>query len=630
MSVGHRRRRARLPAAVLAEAASVALVADGYDEPKLVEGLFAPASRGALVEAFADGGSFDRVAPETPRPAEMLETVTVSGGASLTAQDLALHEFLVASAYEAALAASEAGDAFRIVGREMRIPMRWILRFLGPSVRRTHVLKSLAALRSTTVSYGLSGGRRYTDVPMLVGWAEEDASAGSDVVAYSLPSPVWHLMAVQPRYAYLELAALAGMGTRYGIYLYRRLALRTNLEKWTLDETPLRIELTPEDAASWIGYEARPIVASRLTTTLKRAVQDMGSVRRFQVEWCDPVTKPGRGAPVARYALSVTLRPPGRHEVQPVFVDRAIVPVVGGMDVPEYQVSDVVWRKIDALARRQRVFAHHAYVPDAWFVALQEALVGTPVTNDFGKREYRGHALMEAIRKLTADEAAYRWAVEELRNPDLILLSEAVGSDRAAELTREAKRARFERVNDRRFGVDRKKRHRPERRTLEVQADRAKRAREERAAERRRRWPEANVIYLEMSRPDDPDREVARLRRHRWSGDTLRLLRIRYSVGPEFVMHEVGGVPATLDDVEAFLTGDDRTAWTAHYVADPRLLPATPVTSIKRKIAPSPALAEDEPQRMADWESDYLFGDIEAPDAIDFDDDMETTDDIPF
>ena len=371
MSVTNRRRRARLPETVLAEATSAALVAAGYEEPKRDAGLHAPRPRGDLAEALADGEAMARIAPETPRPVEMLESVTVSGGSALTAQDLALHELLVASAYAAALSASKDGYPGDVVGREMTIPMRALTRFLGPSVRRAHVLKSLAALRSTTVSYGQSGGRRYTDVPMLVGWGEEDAN--SDVVAYSLPMPIWRLMAVQRRYAYLELGALARMGTRYGIHLYRRLALRMSLERWSLDETPFRVELTPDEAASWIGYDARPIVASRLTTTLKRAVRDMVSVRRFAVEWLDPVSGPGRGAPVARYVLSVTMRPPGRHEVQPVHVNRDIVPVVGGMDVPEYQVSDVVWRKVDALAHRQRVVALFGDVAEAWFVALQEA-----------------------------------------------------------------------------------------------------------------------------------------------------------------------------------------------------------------------------------------------------------------
>lgn len=125
-------------------------------------GNFYPAPRGDIQEALEKSGQLMKVAPESPRPAEMMEGVFITGKDSLTADDAALHDLLVSKAYEIDNSMSTTTYA---------LDVRQAMNFLG-TVHRDLMGKALRRLASTTVSYGTLSTRRYEDVPLLVSWLE--------------------------------------------------------------------------------------------------------------------------------------------------------------------------------------------------------------------------------------------------------------------------------------------------------------------------------------------------------------------------------------------------------------------------------------------------------------------------
>lgn len=465
-AVAARERVKGTPIGRLQIASESALIADGYAIPRNdTRGRFLPKPRGVISASLMSQAALADISPESPRPREMLETVTMTGDDALTAQDIALHELLVACAYEQMYERAVAGEPTTI---ECEISLREICTFLGPSVRRQHVRKSLRALRRTEVTYGDPGGRYFEDVPLLVGWTQGDASR--DVVRYVLPSPIAYLMASPTRYAYLELAAIAGMGTRYGVRLYRQLALRMAKQKWDPYADPTTIELAPAEMADWLGYRETPLHVGHLKTVLDRAVCDLSSVRRFAVRLGEPVREAKRGAPIGAFRIIVELREPARTvaHVSPTVRNYGVTRV-GGSDAPQYRVSSWTWRRISTMVESNPLALYNRRYQEAWFLALDEALCGKRLTSDH-KRFYRGQGLLVAIDCLGADEAAWRWAIEEYGNPDLIEhRSECHGTVFAAQL-RDAERARYHRFRDH---VE------PSRRRRSTKADSAPRTNEE-------------------------------------------------------------------------------------------------------------------------------------------------------
>lgn len=62
---------------------------------------FQPSSRGDISAALKNRKSLSIVAPQSPRPPEMLAGISVIQGAGqLTSSDLALHELLISKAYQ--------------------------------------------------------------------------------------------------------------------------------------------------------------------------------------------------------------------------------------------------------------------------------------------------------------------------------------------------------------------------------------------------------------------------------------------------------------------------------------------------------------------------------------------------
>jgi hypothetical protein len=369
----------------------------------------------------------------------MLDGVVIDGHGkgSLTANDAALHELLVSTAYEA--------DMRMPADVVHSIPMAQVLRFLGANARRDMIKVSLKRLLSTTVSYGMTGGRRYEQVPLLTSWLE--SGAHEDIIKFTLPEPICALMRSQPRYAYLELAAIAAMRCRYSSRLYRVLALEAAKVKWEPGaENKVVVPATPGDIAHWVGFPHRADGAVAYGKLKERVISfltddgdmkgDLSAVRKFSTDIRE-VRKPGRGREVERVEFVLTLRPPSFKMVRVSFEPRADIARVGGKDLSEYRVNGHIWRRVAiAFGKRLGVEKHLAF--QLWNVALNEALTGKPLSDGYTIRRFRGASLLDEMRVHGPDYAAWGFFVEEAEAPDLAV-SGFPGRERAGELARHAR-----------------------------------------------------------------------------------------------------------------------------------------------------------------------------------------------
>lgn len=556
-----RLRRRRVPTtsyARLENAALAAVVSEGGEIEGRESGLYNPAPRGSVAKASASVEIFRSIAPQSPRPAEMLDTVTVKGDGMLSARDLAIHEYLVAAAYEAAYVASEQGTEREVVGQELEVPMKGVLAFLGTSARRAHVLKSVAALNRTSVSYSIPGGRTVTDVPLLVGWHESGAEA--DVVRFSLPSRVWWLLASQPSYAYLELAALATMSSRYGIHLYRHLALRMSRTRWDPMEPDTVLHYSPEEAAAAIGYDEAPMQVGRLTTALKRAVSDLKEVRRFRVEYAAPRRRAAKGAPISAFVLQIAMLPPQVETAKLGGIHKSAKPFTGAPDVPDLRVNSHVWDKASELARQHGRRIAPNYISGAWFGSLHEAYGGGPTDRDAARKEYRGAVLLRAIRAHGPDRAAFAWFTEELKDPDLLAeVDHSSELDRRFKYEAAGEKARRIRLRDYKHGDRKQRAARLPKPTREQRFAKAVAKVEAGKAERLKRFADATVVELDVAYDgiNDARRMADDFTRRTWRGNRLIELRLSHLVRDDIVTEVIGRYPASVDDLESVLSRPD-------------------------------------------------------------------------
>lgn len=404
----------------------------GY-KPRTEDGLFRPSTQGSLTKALAKPGQLAAISPNSPRPAEMLEGVTIdSGGAALTADDSALHELLVSVAYEA--------DPTMPSGAVHAVPMSHVLHFLGEHVRRDTVKASMRKLMATTVSYGTKATRRYEQVPLLTSWTE--TTEDEDIIGFTLPEPICALMRSQPRYAYIELAAVSAMRCRYSSRLYRVLALEAAKTRWEPGgDNTVVVSATPSDLAEWVGFprcKDGTVAYGKLKERLLSFLEDRGdqnegdgrrpplpsdlkAVRRFSTEIRE-VRKPGRGREVERVEFLLRLRAPSYRLVRTRFDPKDDIARVGGRDAEPYRVNSHIWRRAQKTFMR-RLAMPHSGMFELWTIALNEALSGTPLSDEFHTREFRGERLLAAARADGADYAAWGFLSEEADEPDLAALS---------------------------------------------------------------------------------------------------------------------------------------------------------------------------------------------------------------
>ena len=371
-----------------------------------------PATRGNILEAVSTR-SLTKIAPESPRPLEMLDAVEITSADILTADDAALHELLISAAYEADKGMSSDFTS---------IPVTTALKFLGDHARRDALKISMRRLMSTTVSYGTKKTRRFENVPLLFSWLE--STEKEDVIRYSLPEPIRILMREMPAYAYLELAPISQMKSKYSVRLYRVLAAAAAREKWVPGgENKVIVSATLEDLFSWTGFALDKDGAMSFGKFRQRVLADLdkelSTVRRFGLR-VEEIRKEGRGRPLERVDFHLNLRAPSHHLTRATFEpgehnERG----VGGVDTPEYRVNSHIWIKAQNSFWNVQKRQHDVYFK-AWQVAIQEAIDEAPVSPGYTQRQYRGHRLLKAIADLGTDEAAFKFCAEEVANPDIL------------------------------------------------------------------------------------------------------------------------------------------------------------------------------------------------------------------
>lgn len=371
-----------------------------------------PEPRGSISEAVSTR-SLTKIAPESPRPLEMLDAVEITSADILTADDAALHELLISAAYEAN---KDMSNDFT------SLPVATALKFLGDHARRDALKISMRRLMSTTVSYGSKRTRRFENVPLLFSWLE--STEKEDVIRYSLPEPIRILMREMPAYAYLELAPISQMKSKYSVRLYRVLAAAAAREKWVPGgENKVIVSATLEDLFQWSGFPADKDGSMSFGKFRQRVLSDLdkelSTVRRFGLR-IEEIRKEGRGRPLERVDFHLNLRAPSHHMTRATFEPGEHKQRhVGGVDASDYRVNSNIWIKAQnefwIILKRQ----HDVYFK-AWQVALSEALDEAPVSPGYTRREYRGQRLLKAIERFGADEAAFKFCAEEVANPDIL------------------------------------------------------------------------------------------------------------------------------------------------------------------------------------------------------------------
>ncbi|MCV9910381.1 replication initiation protein [Brucella sp. HL-2] len=378
-----------------------------------------PQPRGDLSTSLAEKTVAD-IAPESPRPASLLDRVKITGEDNLTANDVALHELLLSHAYEVETELRKAGKP---LPETHTIPVSWLLRYLGPTSRRDALNASLRRLAETVITFG-SKSSLYEDMQLLVSWCQCDGD--DNVIAFSFPPPIRDLMRTKQRYAYLELVPLAMMKSRYSIRLYKRLALEASKHKWSpAGENLITLSGAPAEVAAWAGFqpESGIVTTSKLRDrVLKFMETDFAALRAFSVSFRE-IYGTGRGRPVERFEFRLHLKAPSHHLASAQFErDEHKLKGVGGMDAPEYQVNSHIWQKAQSQfgkAIPEKYTSYH-YFFQAWLLALEEAITEDAWSPAYERRNYRGPRLLTAIEKLGANEAAWQFCCEEAASPDFL------------------------------------------------------------------------------------------------------------------------------------------------------------------------------------------------------------------
>ncbi|MBY5318219.1 RepB family plasmid replication initiator protein [Rhizobium leguminosarum] len=376
---------------------------------------FAPAPQGSLEKALGKPGQLTKIAPASPRPIELLGSLTVNGGTAMTADDAALHELLISSAYE-----SDRG----MNSETATIPMSYVLRYLGADARRAHVKASLSRLRQTTVSFR-HDGVGYEDVPLLVHWMRTTET--TDDIVFQLPEPLRLVMSDRARYAYIELAALPAMSSTYSSRLYRRLvaAIAESGKQWIIDgDNVVTVGATPDEVADWVSFprsrDGSLHVGKLRERVLSGLTKDFAAVRSFSFSMTTHAAA-SRGRPLERITFRMELAAPSRFMTRQPFEKGALL-YVGGTDVAGLAVESLVW------AKASKQFYHPDREPltykdwwELWLAAISEMETGVPLSRGIDERVYRGESLREKIASIGPEEAAWRFCEEEAAEPDLSL-----------------------------------------------------------------------------------------------------------------------------------------------------------------------------------------------------------------
>ncbi len=401
---------------------------------------FQPAPRGSTSDALAKGASMAVIAPQSPRPAEMLAGVVIDNGAvDLTGFDLALHELLISRAYE---------NDRSMTATSYEIPLVECLRFLGPDARRDAVERSLGKMEQIKLSFAGEDGRSFRGVKMLTFW---EATKDSEMLlGYQFPDPIRWLMRTMPAYSYIELNALGrgSMRSKYSHLLYKRIALEVAKHPWKAGEdNRFELTFTPEQLAEVVGFPpVKGIIpfGKLQERVISKVIDDFAGVRKFDVRLSyDGMPAPKKGTTVGRIEFHVRVNPDSHHTV---FANTAPFEKsgyrIGAPDEPRYRINSVFWLRVPRTFKTLGI--DHSFAKHTWLVALKEALDNDPLTPACATRRYRGANLLSAIDADGVEAAAWNFFAEETELGRDLVGSQHVIRNRVSANT--ARKERMERV----------------------------------------------------------------------------------------------------------------------------------------------------------------------------------------
>lgn len=386
---------------------------------------FRPATRGDLRKALSTRGGLAAIAPQSPRPVELL-TTALGIGDTLTHDDLKIYQLLLSLAY---------ADDESMPEGFTSVDMGQVIKFLDSRTRREEVRRAIGRLKRTEVSFRVRN-RLYEGVSLIHGWHAVEGSA--DTIHFELPAPLRELMAAQSRYAYLELAALPPMRSKYSLAIYQQLAALTSEHRWKPGgSNRFVVTHTPESLAKDIGFPVGPDgkvhggkLKAQVLDRIVRSFDDGGNplptdfdaVRNFSVDVTLEHDTGRRGRPLTGITFSVTLAVPDhRHDrwIDHRAPRRPGEPRLGARDAKKYLVKTSMWRRA-ARAYGGVLHIGPREMHELWLIALQEALDGENLTRDVYKRQHRRGRLLDTIDRRGADQACWDFLSEEADNPDLM------------------------------------------------------------------------------------------------------------------------------------------------------------------------------------------------------------------
>lgn len=504
---------------------------------------FQPKNRGDIAQALDKPTALTVIAPESPRPLELLLGVTYDRESTLTADDGILHELLMTAALR---------DDAALENDAHTVPMRHILRLLGTEARRDAVKDSLARLLRNTVSFGI-----YEQVPLLVSWLERQE--GDDLVHFTLPLPIKTALTAKTEYAYVEIAALPAMRSKHVARLYKALVaeLKATGRQWIKGaNNTVTITASVDQVADWVCFP-REKDGSVRPGKLKERVLDIASGQFKDVQAFGltviPVSAKTRGNPLIEVRFELKLNPPSHHQIRATF-DATGIKQFGGVDAVEFRVQQNVWLKASGYFLSQFPDLSHGVLFGLWAASLQEMLDEKPLSDGYATRRYRGERLRQELAKRGADQTAWAWAMEEVETPDLVLRTKA----ERKEIAVIGEAARRERV----WGEAAKP-------VATISAVVEEEALQAPAAVS---FEDCSAIWINLG--DCPstamvdDMVLEPIDRYgAWRGDKQKLIQVRWSVHGNFDFHDFPKWSPSEDDIETLKARLNRFIERVEYVA---------------------------------------------------------------
>lgn len=226
--------------------------------------------------------------PQVDKPRVLINSTQVIGADKLTAHDIALHEYLLASARRQGIGKGVHEVSLAQLGEYLDVPSK------------ERLWKSLERLMATTIRYSVIDQIKRCRVqePMISRVAiSTNRLTGKTTFEYIIPSFVRYAMLKSRSQAWLDINAFARFSSKYASRLYPKLALMAGYNE------ELRKPWCPsvEKLAVFLGYAARgeEFHVGSFMRVVDKAVEEIAQhVSRFEVTYVRPKRGKGRGRPV--------------------------------------------------------------------------------------------------------------------------------------------------------------------------------------------------------------------------------------------------------------------------------------------------------------------------------------------